>query len=216
MVFPELAHFGKGRYHSIALDRPHETLSGEHCSIFYRTDRFVLESCGTFWHSEAPDVPGSVSWGNALPRTTTWGIFADLTRKARFCVLNSHLHWDEPYVSNTARLLRERLLSLSEGLPAVVAGDFNAVPGSELHHRLVRPDGAPVLRDTWESAGLPEAGAGTYHGFTGRPQQRIDWILVTPDIEVVSVRKDTGGQSGRFPSDHFPVVAELVIETGRS
>jgi len=215
MEFPKLAHFGKGRYHSITLDRLHETLSGEHCSIFFRTDRFALEKCGTFWHSDTPDVAGSISWGNSLARTTTWGRFADRANDTRFCVFNSHFHWNEPYVGNTAELLREQIPVLSDGLPTVVVGDFNAAPGSDLHRRLVQSDDAPILRDVWESAGQSEDDSGTSHGFAGEPQERIDWILATSDIQPVSIRNDSRHHDGRFPSDHFPVIAELVIDINR-
>ncbi|RQV98064.1 MAG: endonuclease, partial [Calditrichaeota bacterium] len=48
--FPKWAVFGIGRYHGIDLpERPHESMSGESCRIFYDSTKFVLLKEGTFW-----------------------------------------------------------------------------------------------------------------------------------------------------------------------
>jgi endonuclease/exonuclease/phosphatase family metal-dependent hydrolase len=211
-----LAHFGLGRYHSMVVDRPHETYSGEHCTIFYRPDRFRLEDCGTFWHSDTPETPGSATWGNDLARTATWGRLRSLDDNECLFFCNTHFHWDEPYVSKAADLMVCQMANLAGSAPAILVGDFNATPESDLHKRLV-PDGSVAdglpLKDVWNTLEKSEEDAGTSHGFTGVPQNRIDWILATPEVRPLSIERDRRQRDGRYPSDHFPVVAELSMDS---
>jgi len=104
-------------------------------------------------------------------------------------------------------------------LPAVLMGDFNSMPGSAPHRLLTGAD--PLreavrtdFRDAWEVVPNPSGPAGTYHGFTGTPRQadaRIDWILFRGDIEATAIETVTFNRRGKYPSDHFPVVADFVL-----
>lgn len=51
-----------------------EDTSDQHCTIFYDKDKVELLEGGTFWLSESPSVPGSMSWGSTAPCTATWAI----------------------------------------------------------------------------------------------------------------------------------------------
>jgi endonuclease/exonuclease/phosphatase family metal-dependent hydrolase len=208
--FPHFGRVGLGRYHGIALDdRSHENLSGEHCSIFYDTRNVSLQSAGTFWHSGTPDAVGSSTWGNNLPRITTWGVF-EFAGGVPFTVFNTHFHWDEPYVSNAARLIVTKLAELATGNRVLLVGDFNADPDSDLHEYLTTAAaGAPLLQDVWRLLAKDEKGAGTAHGFTGVPNNRIDWILAGDGFTPRSIASYSGNQNGSFPSDHFPVFADI-------
>ena len=210
MRLTRMRHFGLGRYHGTAVDRPHESYSGEHCSIFYADERLRLESCGTFWHSGTPAVPASTTWGNDLPRTATWGVFEDCSTGGRFLFCSTHFHWDEPYVTNAGELMRGETARLAAGAPIILVGDFNAGPESPLHTLLTEDTvGSNGLRDLWNVLSMPEEGAGTYHGFTGEPKDRIDWVLASPEFVPLSIERATECRDGRYPSDHFPVVVEL-------
>ncbi len=44
------------------------------------------------------------------------------------------------------------------------------------------------------------------------PKERIDWILVGRGFTARSIEKSLFQREGRYPSDHFPVVAELELE----
>lgn len=212
MAFPHLSYFGLGRYHGVPVERPHEHMSGEHCCVFYDTRRFSLEECGTFWHSDKPDTPGSVSWGNSLPRITTWGIFREAEGKGPFVFFNTHYHWDEPYETKTTELLVAKLREISGDLPLVLTGDFNSTPESSVHQKLTgRGAGELGLRDVWSTLGNPEKDAGSSHEFTGVPQNRIDWILVSDGFVPVSIDRCLLSREGRYPSDHFPITAEVRL-----
>ncbi|MCC7406837.1 MAG: hypothetical protein IT442_02120 [Phycisphaeraceae bacterium] len=52
---------------------------------------------------------------------------------------------------------------------------------------------------------------GTYHAFKGRGwSARIDWIICRGALVPVAAEIDRWQLEGRYPSDHYPVVAELA------
>lgn len=107
--------------------------------------------------------------------------------------------------SMQARLIQsEKLVSdfLARGRPAIIAGDFNAPQRS----RVIENFEAVGLRDAFEVAG---AGYGYTHGHSLKPGMsinRIDHILVTPDLAVAAA--EVGGHEG---SEHRPVIADLYV-----
>lgn len=178
----------------------------EHMGVFYRTDRLRVVESGDFWLSDTPDVPGSITWGNLYPRMATWALFERIADRRRFYVFDTHFPYrdeDEDARVRCARLLLQRIDALPSGLPVVLLGDFNTAPGGRTHRRL-----AQALQDAWLVAPRRIGPEGTFHAFSGTPQARIDWILVR-GLAPVRVRTLTTSAHGRFPSDHFPVLADL-------
>lgn len=194
---PEYAWFGRGR---------DADGGGEHMGVFYRKDALRLLKSGNFWLSDTPNVPGSISWGHPITRMATWGLFQRIADGRRFYLFNTHLPYraeDEDARTRGAQLLRDRIAALPAGVPVVVTGDFNATPDSPTHAAITRD-----LRDAWDVAatrGGPEA---TFHAFKGDADRRIDWILVR-GFDVTSLHTIDANEDGRYPSDHFPVIAEL-------
>jgi len=207
---------GVGRYHNVLLpDRPHENMSGEACKILFDVRKFELLDQGTFWHSKTPDVPGSISWGNSLPRIVTWAKLKSKSTGKIFVVMNTHFHWDEPYVSNTTKLIMQKWSEITNGLPTILMGDFNLPPTSDTHEIFCGRKGDEKIRgsfiDCWQALGKGENGSGSSHGFTGRmDRNRIDWILVTPQFDVKEAEIIHYNENGKYPSDHFPV--QVIIE----
>ena len=54
---------------------------------------------------------------------------------------------------------------------------------------------------------------GTFNGFdfNAPMKQRIDYIFVSPSVRVLKYGVLTDSKSQRYPSDHQPVVAKIVI-----
>ena len=44
------------------------------------------------------------------------------------------------------------------------------------------------------------------------PESRIDYILVSPDIQVLTHRIIDDKFENRYPSDHLPVLSEVVLQ----
>ena len=51
---------------------------------------------------------------------------------------------------------------------------------------------------------------------TGTPGIILDHIYVTDDISALAVATDPATIDGEFPSDHMPVLADLIIREDRS
>lgn len=179
----------------------------EHMGIFYRRGRVALLQHGNYWLSNTPLVPGSISWGNLYPRMVTWGLFETMAGKRRFYVLNTHFPYRDE--DGEARLKAARTIAswiglLRPDIPVVLLGDFNTVPDGPVHAAF-----EPLLDDAWTAAERRDGPAETFHAFTGKADRRIDWIL-SRGLRAKSVRTLTVNRAGRYPSDHFPVVATLA------
>jgi endonuclease/exonuclease/phosphatase family metal-dependent hydrolase len=63
--------------------------------------------------------------------------------------------------------------------------------------------------DVWQSIHSDRT-IGTRHGFNGSlsgPQ--IDHIRLSSNLQALDARIDVNSRNGRYPSDHFPVVANI-------
>lgn len=179
--------------------------AGEHVPIGY-TSRFERLDSGTFWLSEDPETPGSVGWDASLPRIATWLRLRDRRTDAVFVHCNTHFdHRGTTAREESARLLAERLPSIAGDAPTVLTGDCNCAPGSTPYGIL-----ADAFDDAAAIADHPHHGpTGTYHGFDGEPGERIDYVFV----DGFGVRQHAtlpDHWDGRYPSDHFPILAELA------
>jgi endonuclease/exonuclease/phosphatase family metal-dependent hydrolase len=186
---------------------------GEFMAIYFLKDRFKPLEFDHFWLSDTPDRIGSVTWSNVNKRMVTWVKFEDRKSGQQFYFFNTHFdHKIQEAREKSAALVRERIAGLSNSLPVILMGDFNANAGKNKAYSILTEGG--FMTDTWNSAKKRvNDHIGTFNEFkkeiVGGP--RIDWILtrngVTCDrIEIVTFNKD-----GKYPSDHFPLVAELHL-----
>ncbi|WP_235499547.1 endonuclease/exonuclease/phosphatase family protein [Frateuria sp. Soil773] len=194
---PQYRWFGLGRFGNDG---------DEHMGVFYRADRLEVVESGNFWLSDTPDKPGSITWGNVFPRMVTWALFEVKATHRRFYYYNTHFPYrdqDEPIRTRSAQAILARMKTLPAGVPFVLTGDFNSPPDRPDHALLTR-----TLHDAWLDAAKRSGPEATFHNFTGKPDHRIDWILYR-GFKASDVRTVTTQQDGRYPSDHFPVVADL-------
>jgi endonuclease/exonuclease/phosphatase family metal-dependent hydrolase len=198
---PEYAWFGLSR---------RGTTQDEHMGVFYRKDRLRLLESGNFWLSPAPEKPGSSAWGMSLPRMVTWGLFELQPSARKILFYNTHFAHrdiDEDARRKSARLIADRIGWQDAEIPFVLTGDFNAAAGGDAYATLV-----PPLKDAWKEAAERSGPDGTFHGFKGKPgEARIDWILYRAPWRVSSAETLTGNREGRYPSDHFPVLAVFEL-----
>lgn len=192
-------------YRWFGVDR-HGGQSDEFMGVFYRSDRLRVIDSGNFWLSDTPDKPGSISWGHPYPRMVTWALFESKSDGRRFWYANTHFPYrdeDEPARTRAAQELERRIAKVPAKMPIVITGDFNSPPDRPDHALLTRS-----LHDAWLSARRHVGPEATFHNFTGLPDHRIDWILYR-GFKAEAVRTVTTHQNGRYPSDHFPVMAQL-------
>jgi endonuclease/exonuclease/phosphatase family metal-dependent hydrolase len=183
---------------------------GEGCPLYYDADRLELLDWEQTALSETPTVPGSRSWGSALPRVLVTATLRDRATDARFIAANTHFDaFSRRARLQSAHLVRERIAA--QPLPAVVMGDLNAGQRSAPVAELLR-DG--VLVDAWTAAArrlTPDYG--TFANY--RPPRpggaRIDWIAVSGGISVHRAAIDGRAIDGGWASDHLPVHAVIEV-----
>lgn len=184
--------------------------SGEGCPLYYDQNRLELIQSRQTALSDRPLVAGSRSWGNLLPRVLVTATFRDRVTSAVFVVMNTHL---DPF-SNRSRVRSVREIRRSIrglGLPVILTGDLNALPGSPAIRALFA-DG--IVRDAWSTAAERITPEWTTYAHYRRPRasgRRIDWIAVTPDIEVTRAAIDAEPVDGGWASDHLPVHAVVRV-----
>jgi endonuclease/exonuclease/phosphatase family metal-dependent hydrolase len=199
-ALPGYARFGVGRY---ANDEEKFT------AIYYRHDSMELLESSAFWLSETPDVPASSSWEIHKPYAVNWARMRHASGW-EFAIFNTHFPYKPSQAEarlRSAALLRDR--AAAEGESVILTGDFNSKAGREVHRILLEQ-----FRDAREEAEVCEGPEGTVHGFTGDAfDRRVDWILFRGPLAVTSFRTLNVQRSGLYPSDHFPIVAELRLDT---
>ena len=180
----------------------------EHMGVFYKPGVLRLVESGNFWLSETPETPGSMSWSVTLPRMVTWGLFEVKASGKRFYLYNTHFpHRREDAEARVqcAKVIQARMSKLPKDVPFVLVGDFNTDVGSAPYQEI-----APGLTDAWTTAGSKSGPNGTFNGFKGTGTgPRIDWILFRGFRRATEAETVTKNEEGRYPSDHFPVVAVL-------
>ncbi len=203
-------------YARVGVGRSDGKVAGEFSAILYRTDRLTLLDSGTFWLSPTPEVPGSKGWDAAIERIATWARFRDRQSGCRFLHLNTHFdHVGETARQESARLIRRRLASLANGQPLVVTGDLNSDPSSAAYRVLTRDtltDAVGPLRDALERSATGHYGpTSSWTNFRAiESGRRIDYVLVSPTVSVLTHGILPDSWDGRFPSDHLPVLAAVA------
>jgi endonuclease/exonuclease/phosphatase family metal-dependent hydrolase len=203
-------------YGEVGVGRDDGEEAGEYSSILYDTTRFELLDGGTFWLSDTPDVPGSMSWGNEITRIVSWAHFHDRVGDHPLHVYN--MHWDhrsQPSRDSSAIAVLRHIAARASDDPLIVMGDFNAGESNSAFLALLSGDalvdGAPQLRDTFREIHPDATDVGTFHGFRGGVEgDKIDAILVSAEWDVLDATIDRTSRDGRYPSDHYPVTARII------
>lgn len=198
--------------------------------IFWRRDQCEPVAAGRFWLSGTPDEP-SADWGVEEPLPVEWvrlRLASELGAGAELLHLNTQFEdgpWGERSRVESSRLLARRTAALqghaSDRPPVVLTGDFNCNPWSRPYRLLL----AAGFVDAHRAAGHGDSAASsTFHGLRGADYfalewggevfWRVDWILTRDGAQPVRTTSCTivrDAEPPVYPSDHWPVVAELVL-----
>lgn len=201
----------------VGVGRTDGRTAGEYSAIYYRKDRLTLLDSGTFWLSPTPEVVASKGWDAALERIATWAKFRDAQTGCAYLHLNTHFdHVGEQARQESARLIRQRLATLGAGLPIVMTGDLNTNPTNAAYRVFTRDTianaSAPLLDAMLISKGGHYGPTATWNSFKAIEEgQRIDYVMVSQQVSVLTHGILPDFWDGRFPSDHLPVLASLSI-----
>lgn len=199
--------------------------------IFWDPRRFEKQGAGGFYLSQTPEI-FSGSWDTAVVRGANWLRLRDRETGAGLFLLNTHLdHISEEARLKGSALILDQVAALAGELPVAITGDFNSrawgPPGAALADHTLSP--ARTVHKVYTDAGFSDAfeAAGnantldtnTFHGFRGEgfPKlgMRIDWIMLRDGERrwgVASCHILRDENPPFYPSDHYPVLAELTLE----
>lgn len=163
--------------------------------IFYHKTWKCLKNRHYFL-SSTPKVESRMK-GSQWPRQCVIGLFQRASD--RVIVANTHFDFDESVQKKSAELVLRFLSEFPGDCPVMITGDFNSNPGSRAHE-FFRENGFLEAFDNNPST--------TFHRFKGEATgEHIDWILYRGDIKISGKKIITDSDSGRYPSDHYPVMA---------
>lgn len=189
-------------YNYVGVGRDDGANKGEYSAVFYKKDKFASVDGGNFWLSETPDRPGK-GWDAACVRICSWVLLEDKENGKKFIHLNTHLdHIGVEARKEGMKLIFDKAESFS--VPTIVTGDFNFDEGSDFYEGLV----SGKLRDSKFVAEVSDSG-NTYNAFGEYEGSVIDFIMVSPEINVKTYTVEKTKINGEYPSDHYPVVAEI-------
>jgi len=193
--FPELGCVSRSREVS--------TDWGEGCPIFYRRSKWEVKEFGTFWHSKDIYSPGSKSWNNPLPRITTWIHFRSREDDSQIVVYNTHLDYESILCrDNSVKLMIEHWQNHHKNLPLIITGDFNSHEDNQCILEM-----KSHFTDTYRK--IKSDDGNSFHGWSRRAYERIDYIFCTKQFNVDDSFLITECPQGRYPSDHYPLATVL-------
>lgn len=211
-LLPDYSWYGAGRDDG--------KLKGEFSAILYHRTRFQLLAGSTFWLSETPAVPGSRSWDAAITRVVTWAKFRDKQANKIFFHFNTHFdHLGVRAREQSAHLLLSKITQIAGPAPVIVTGDFNFNESTAGYRILTGGEGdkggtKDKLKDARDISAHGHHGpTATFNNFKALvPGARIDYVFVRGAVAVLQhgILADTW--DGRFPSDHLPVLAEVMVD----
>lgn len=185
--------------------------AGEQSPIFYRKDKFDLLDNGSFWLSETPEQP-SYGWdAQKYRRVCSWVLLKDKKTKKKFYFYNVHYDHEANIARReSSKLILQKIKENSKGLPVVLTGDFNGNRKSEWYKELAQ---SSILFDSYDKAPIRLENNPSFQGY-GKANllvsnEVIDHIFITPDFSVKKWGILSETFHGKYPSDHFPVIAFL-------
>jgi endonuclease/exonuclease/phosphatase family metal-dependent hydrolase len=197
-ALPQYTRYGIGRDDGKA--------SGEHSAIYFKKDKFKLLNSGDFWLSQTPDKPGKGWDATCCNRICSWVQLQDIASKKKFYFFN--VHFDHQGVIariESAKLMIEKIKEIAGNNPVVFTGDLNGGRNSDCYKYIAN---AGIIKDSHELAAFPYENNASFNSFrTPRGMEVIDHIFVTKQFKVKKWGILTDTYFGKYPSDHFPVMA---------
>ena len=182
--------------------------------IMFSNSRYELMSAGVYWLSLTPLVAGSKSWDTARARHANWVRLREKKTGKEIRVVNLHLdHVSQEAKIQQAKMVADESSQYQTDFNQILTGDFNTRFDSQV---------LKSLRGEWKESyetmhGEKEAGF-TGHEFEGvnyskgPSKGRIDYIWYRGKIKPVSSSIVRDAVNGKFPSDHFFLQSDFVVD----
>lgn len=197
-------------YNYIGVGRDDGINQGEYSALFYKSKDFKVLKSSTFWLSETPDIV-SMGWDAVCNRICTYGLFEDKITERRFYVFNTHFdHIGTAARKHSAELIIAKIKEINKEMyPVILMGDFNMEENHESIQFISK-----YLKDSKYVSNLEPFGpSGTFNDFNFKEPvtKRIDFIFLSPGIEVQKHAVLSDSKDCRYPSDHLPVLVKISL-----
>ncbi len=201
-ALPEYSRYGVGRDDGID--------AGEHSAIYYKKDKFKLLKSGDFWLSETPSKPGKGWDATCCNRICSWVCLQSLQSKKRFYLFNVHFdHQGVVARVESAKLMLQKIKEIAGNEPALFTGDLNGDRSSEWYLTIANSD---IVKDVHSAVKYPYENNSSFNSFkTPRGTAVIDHIFMSKQFKAQKWGILTDSYFGKYPSDHFPVMAKVVL-----
>lgn len=185
-----------------------DTMFAEGCPVFYNKKLYTLIDKGSFWLSKTPEVM-SKDWGAQCYRICSYVILLDKATDKKFVVFNTHLdHISEEARIKGIKVVLDKIQQFG-GYPAVIMGDFNATEDSETYISATEN----FLDAKYEAKKATGVHSATYQNWgESLNDDPIDYFMISKTgFTVEKFRVVDRTFEGVYPSDHFPIVTDLIL-----
>ena len=193
----------KDCYDFVGVGKDDGNKKGEFSPVFYNKNKFELLEKEDFWLSETPEK-ASLGWDGAENRTCSYAVLKEKENGRIRAVFNTHLD----HIGETAQIRGTELIlkkaEIFKDLPIIITGDFNVTPDSDVY-RLMLSSGFEDARTIATKKDTTDS----FHWY-GKGSKMIDFIFVKNIEAVTEVKTATDKINGRLPSDHYPVIADII------
>ena len=199
-------------YNFVGMPRSKKFFS-ERNDILVSTKHRIL-NYNTFWLSEKPNEIGSNVWYSVFPRICTTALI-ELDDGNIIRVYNTHLDFLFPKAREYGlKKIGEYMESQHEkdDYPAMLMGDFNASPSSKAIREFTEGKYSSKKFIAVQENKKDLYSMSTLSKFKGKKKGlHIDYIFVTEEFNVRNSEIMYYNKEGKYPSDHYPISAELEI-----
>ncbi len=203
-ALPQYEYYGRGR--DDGKDK------GEHSAVFYKKDEFKLLNKGDFWLSQTPDTP-SLGWDAiCCNRICSWVYLQHKKSGKKFYFFTAHYdHQGVQARKESSKLILQKIKEIAGKEPVIFTGDLNGSTSSEWYQAVAN---SRFLKDMYNEVKFPYANNASHNGFgsTKSSNDIIDHIFITNHFKVKKWGLLTDTYHGKYPSDHFPVLAEISFK----
>lgn len=196
-------------YQFIGVGREDGEKGGEFSPLFI-SNKFTIEDFGTFWLSETPDT-SSVGWDASYKRIATWAIIRNVISDESLFIMNTHLdHQGKLAREKSVLLLMNKMNIYSKELPIILMGDFNFTKESNPYQTIQKHG---LVMDSEFKAEFNYGTSDTFNGFnsTDDLKEKIDFIFVSKNIDVIHHAIIGDKFNDKYPSDHMPVIIDFSL-----
>lgn len=181
----------------------------EYSAVYYRKDKFNLLDSGTIWLSETPEKKYTKSFDSKHNRIATWAVLEDKETGTKYTHINTHLdHVLESTRVEQSKVLLNKIDELKKNGTVICTGDFNTFETAEAYSVMTA-----AMTDTKLVAKNSDTGI-TFHKYGTIEEHKdgaIDFIFTTEGVEVDTYKIIRNTVEGMYPSDHYPVVADVIL-----